>query len=279
MRISIIIVLLCSTLSFYSQNDVTYTLDHFVDSAKNMSFDINPTIVDSVVFSSNYDFNKFMPNNHSNKSRLYKTYYINNKVKLIEYYSDTKYTQKEYQCFVNDYDSIKYFIFGIRDKMDNFYINHFFGVNIKSDSLTIIFASHDQKSGDSISHKSKYNINWLSSSYYSGLSVFIVDSNLIPTNRLYFVSNCLIYFTQVDCNLNNCSELIYSYNPILENSYFNGYFLERIDLNLLGIMKYTDALWSTIILRYDFPPNDYFFKWEYYKFFIGKNWFKERNDH
>jgi hypothetical protein len=278
----------------FGQGYSNYTLDYFFSSTDGMKFNLKIEESDSVVITKGFDYNSFKPIRIDQKDGVYKTYYRQNKIELVEFFSNNSSKIAVYKCLVNDFDSIKYFVFLLPFNKDTSIINHSVGVNLKDENLSLVLATHRWQNADTIiKHKSyfainypsleqseketkfefdtNYRISWISDSYFIGRSVIIIDSNLNPLNRLYFFNgNILLYFTKCELYRDTCAEYIFSYNPILQSSGFK-YLLNTIDIKFLKRVEKIDMI-STFIIKSFYPIEDYYFKWEYYKYFIGKNW-------
>jgi len=122
------------------------------------------------------------------------------------------------------------------------------------------------------SYDTEYKISWITDSYYSGRSIIMIDSNLLPLHRFYFNSDYLIYFTNCEISNYTCAEYIFSYNPRIKQSLKGKFLTSTIDIELLLRIKKINTDWPTFIIKYFYPLEDYYFNWEYYKFYIGKRW-------
>lgn len=285
------------TTSFFSfgQRNTNYTLDYFISSANEMEFNLILNKPDSIILSKGFNFEKFTPNDSPRLNGFFKTYYKGHKIELVEFYSDSIIVKLDYQCYVNDFDSLKYFVIIRPLNSDTLIANHSIGVNISADNLSLIIATHRWYYTDTIikndsnfainypapeqsekdtkySYDTNYIVSWILDSYDSGQSIFMVDSNLLPLHRFYFTSDYLIYFTNCEISNDTCAEYFFSYNPRIKQSFKGKFLTNTIDIELLLRVERYNSMWATFIIKHFYPLEDYYFEWEYYKFFIGKTW-------
>jgi hypothetical protein len=300
MKQALFFILITVTSFSFGQGNNDNTLDFFISSANEMTFNLVLNEPDSIILSKGFDFEKFTPNNFIHSNGFFKTHYMNQKIILVEFYSDSILSKLEYQCYVNDFDSLKYFIFLRPISTDTLISSHSIGVNISANNLSLIIATHRFFNKDTIvknnsnfainypapeqseketkySYDTNYKITWISDSYYSGRSIFIIDSNLMPLHRFYFNSDFLIYFTNCEINNDTCSEYIFSYNPRIEQNFKGKFLTNTIDIELLLRVKQINSMWPTFIIKYFYPLENYYFNWEYYKFYIGKPSYRTKN--
>ncbi len=296
MKQTLLFVIISISLFSFTWVDNEKTMDYCISSVDEMEFNLIINNIDTIVLSHGFNFEIFEPVNYSPTTHgYYKTYYKNQRIELVEFYADSNAKKPEYKCFVNDYDSLKYFIFLRPLDSDTFIVSHAIGVNISTSNLTMIIVTHCWENTDTIiknssnfainypapdqleketkyEYSTKYKVGWIDDSYYCGRSVILIDSNLLPSNRFYFNSDFLIYFTNCEIYNDTCAEYIFSYNTRIEQTFRGKFLTNTIDSELLIQVRSFNGMWPSFIIKTFYPTGDYYFKWEFYKFFIGKTW-------
>lgn len=287
MKTVLIILFELITLIVFGQLNSALTLDFFLTKAKDMKFKTINYNSDSIIQSMYFNFDLFEPINCNSNNNIFKTYYLNGCVKLIEKFTDESQSKIEYQCFVNDFDSLKYFVFLQPIKKNTAICNHSFGVNITSKKMTLLFLTHrylktdtiirmdssqfvnyplpEQSSSEEpfVVNDSNYIISWIIDSYISGQTVFILDSNLYPKHRFHFDAYYLIYFTNCKIEEKLITEDIFAYNPRIEMGFRKKFSISSIDIVLLDYIRKNNFFWPTYVTTQKFNLDIYLFKWEY----------------
>ena len=264
MKLTVIVFVIFNTLFCFGQNAAKLTLADLIVLAQTDSFEEDATSGDSILVSLGFDFNKFTPTDNSFDSLYFKTYYDANVIELIECYSSQS-SRLKYSCSVNDFDSIMFFRFSYGNTHGRLNNLHLFGTSIKTMGLTLIIACHDQALGDTIFESFDAENDWLSCHKYSPISVFIVDEDLSPLYRLYFVNKSLLTISLCKERSKVCTEYVNVYNHLIKGLFPNGPTLESINAAQLESIKIFTTIWPTYILQHDFQVSKYYFKWEYYR--------------
>lgn len=271
-KIILILSLITFAFSATGQSIMDFSLDSLMQIAKGMNFKSLKNY-DSTFSCSSFNFNKFCPEGSENGKSRYYVYYKGDKIMRIDYFKDSADNDYTYSILVNDFDSLRYFVFRTLNDSGKVEVDNYFGVSIKVMETTIIYALHKPMMSDYDDISQSYQIDWVSPLFFYPVSVFVVDSNLLPKVRLYFNVSLLSYSRCV-YNGDVCTEFIHAFVSDEKLWWFKHSFINAINLKQLEkIIFHSQFLYRTFLLQHDFPIKSSI-KWDYYKEIIRVKGFR-----